>query len=153
LYIPVKESILSALPLVDEFIVAVGDNAPDDGTLQEIESIGSDKIKIVHTVWDVANYPKGTVFARQTDIAKEHCTGDWLLYIQADEALHEAGHAEIRPAFEKYLHKPEVDGFIFRFKHFWGDFDHYHYTHNWYPWEIRAIRNLPQIHSWRDAQS
>lgn len=153
LYIPVKESIMSALPLVDEFIVALGDNHPDDNTLKEIESIGSDKIKIVHTVWDVANYPKGTVFARETDIAKEHCSGDWLLYIQADEALHEDGHQAIREAFAKHLDNPKVEGFIFRFKHFWGDFDHYHYTHNWYPWEIRAIRNLPQIHSWRDAQS
>ena len=36
---PVIESITSILPIVDEFIVSVGNC--DDGTLQLIESIGS----------------------------------------------------------------------------------------------------------------
>ncbi len=27
--------------------------------------------------------------AHQTDIAREHCTGDWLFYLQADEVIHE----------------------------------------------------------------
>jgi len=53
LYFPIKQSILSILPIVDEFVVALGDCDEDDTTLQEIESIGSDKIKIVHTVWDI----------------------------------------------------------------------------------------------------
>lgn len=31
-YFPIKESILSILPIVDEFIIALGDNDPDDYT-------------------------------------------------------------------------------------------------------------------------
>ena len=47
LYYPVKASITSILPIVDEFIVAVGDCDEDDDTLEQIESINSDKIRIV----------------------------------------------------------------------------------------------------------
>ena len=48
LYYPIKEAIESILPIVDEFVVALGDCAEDDTTLQQIESIQSDKIKIIH---------------------------------------------------------------------------------------------------------
>ena len=47
---PVIESITFILPIVDEFIVSVGNS--DDNTLQLIESIGSPKIRIIHSVWD-----------------------------------------------------------------------------------------------------
>ena len=43
LYYPVKASIQSILPLVDEFIVALGNCDEDDHTLDEIQSIGSKK--------------------------------------------------------------------------------------------------------------
>ncbi|HTE09929.1 MAG TPA: hypothetical protein VK645_03150, partial [Chitinophagaceae bacterium] len=46
---PVKESILSLLPLVDEYIIAVGNS--EDGTRDMIQSISSEKIKIIDTVW------------------------------------------------------------------------------------------------------
>ena len=47
---PVLESIKSILPVVDEFIVAVGNS--EDDTLALIKSIDSPKIKIIETVWD-----------------------------------------------------------------------------------------------------
>ena len=81
LYYPVKQSIQSILPLVDEFVVALGDCDEDDNTQEEIKSINSDKIKIVHTVWDIDKYPNGTENAHQTDIAKSHCKGKWLFYL------------------------------------------------------------------------
>jgi len=76
LYYPIKASILSVLPICDEFIVALGDCDPDDFTRTEIESINSPKIKIIDTVWDLNKYSRGTENAHQTDIAKSHCTGD-----------------------------------------------------------------------------
>ena len=45
LYYPIKQAISSILPLVDEFVVALGDCDPDDRTYEEIKSIGSDKIR------------------------------------------------------------------------------------------------------------
>ena len=58
LYYPIKEAIMSILPICDEFIVAVGKGDEDDYTREEIESIGSDKIKIIDTVWDEKDFVK-----------------------------------------------------------------------------------------------
>ena len=153
LYYPVKQSILSVLDLVDEFVIAVGAGDPDDDTRKEIESIRSDKIKIIDTVWDLDQYPGGTEYAHQTDMAREQCQGDWLLYLQSDEVIHENALEEIKRSCEKYLDDKRVEGFLFRYYHFWGDYDHYHQSHAWYSAEIRIIRNDPEIHSWNDAQS
>lgn len=153
LYYPVKASIECLLTLVDEFIVVLGDCDEDDYTEEEIRSIQSDKIKIIHTVWDLEKYPKGHEYAHQTDIAKEACTGDWLIYIQSDEVIHEKYLPAIRRNCEKYLNDLRVEGFLFKYQHFWGDYDHYVLSHAWYPREIRIIRNDPEIHSWNDAQS
>ena len=130
LYIPLKESILSVLPLVDEFVIAVGDNDSDDSTLEIIEEIESSKIKIIHTIWDTTTYTKNTEFARQTDIAKEACKGDWLIYIQADEAIHESDHLAIKKAMQKYQNDKEIEGLLVHYRHFWGDCNHFHTPHN-----------------------
>lgn len=153
LYFPIKQSIESILPIVDEFVVALGDCDDDDDTLKEIESIGSDKIKIIRTVWDLEEYPRGTENAHQTDIAKDACSGDWLFYVQADEVVHEKYLPNIKAACEEYLYDDEVEGLLFNYKHFWGDYNHYHVAHNWYPKEIRIIKNDKDIHSWESAQS
>ena len=89
LYYPVKASIESILPIVDEFVIALGKGDADDHTLEEIQKIQSDKIKIIHTEWDLEKYPGGAEYAHQTDIAKQHCKGDWLFYLQSDEVIHE----------------------------------------------------------------
>lgn len=153
LYYPVKESIESILPIVDEFVVVLGDCDADDFTLQEIERIQSDKIRVIHTHWDLEKYPKGTVYAYQTDIAKQACTGDWLFYIQSDEVIHEKYLPLIKHRCEELLHDKDVEGLLFKYRHFWGDYDHFLVSHAWYPREIRIVRNDPDIHSWRDAQS
>jgi hypothetical protein len=154
LFYPLKESISSILPLVDEYVIAVGDNDADDTTLEIIENIQSEKIKIIRTRWDIATYPGGSILAQQTDEAKKHCTGDWLLYLQADEIIHEKDHAAIRQRCEDLLEEKEVEGLLFRYIHFWGDYDHaFTGNHFFYRNEIRLIRNRPDIHSWGDAQS
>lgn len=153
LYYPVKASISSILPIVDEFVIALGNCDDDDQTLEEINSIGSDKIRIIHTEWDLDKYPNGMEYAHQTDIAKNACTGDWLFYLQADEVIHEKDLPVIKNRCESLLHDKEVEGLLFDYIHFWGDYKHYIKSHAWYAREIRIIRNNPDIHSWRDAQS
>lgn len=153
LYYPVKASIESILPVVDEFVVALGNGAADDRTEEEIRSIASDKIKIIHTEWDLEKYNHGKEYAHQTDIAKEACSGDWLFYLQGDEVVHEKYLQEVQSQCKKYLDNKHVEGLLFQYKHFWGDYDHYVLSHAWYAREIRIIRNDPDIHSWRDAQS
>lgn len=153
LYYPIVESIRSALNVVDEFIVVVGDCDEDDTTRAEVESIDSNKIKIIDTIWDLAKYPKGMEHAHQTDIAKQACNGDWCLYLQADEVLHEDDLPLIRGRCEQYLNDFKVEAMVFDYLHFWGDYQHYHTNHRWYEKEIRVIRNDPEIHSWQSAQS
>jgi hypothetical protein len=153
LYYPVKASIESILPLVDEFIVALGNCDADDTTEAEISRISSDKIKVIRTVWDFDKYPSGTEYAHQTDIAKASCTGDWLFYLQSDEIVHEKYLPVIKKRCEDLLHDKAVEGLLFNFRHFWGDYKHYLISHAWYPREIRITRNDNDIHSWRDAQS
>lgn len=153
LYYPIKQAIESILPIVDEFVIAIGKGDENDYTRQEVESIQSDKVKIIDTIWDLEKYPRGMENAHQTDIAKQHCSGDWLFYLQADEVVHEKYLPEIEKRCNDLLHDKEVEGLLFKYKHFWGDYHHYHISHGWYPHEIRIVRNLPEIHSWESAQS
>ncbi len=153
LYYPMRQSVESILPVVDEFIVVLGDSDEDDTTRAEIEAIGDDKIRIINTVWDIEKYPRGMEHAHQTDIAREKCTGDWLFYLQSDEVVHEKDLDAIRQRCRDLLYDKEVEGLLFRYRHFWGDYEHVQDSHCWYRKEIRIIRNDPGIHSWESAQS
>jgi hypothetical protein len=153
LYYPVKESVESILPLVDEFVFALGDSDEDDNTREQLLSIKSSKIRLIDTIWDIERYPRGMEHAHQTDIAKEHCSGDWLFYLQADEVIHEKYLDVIEKRCRELLDDKEIEGLLFDYIHFWGDYDHYCNAHGWYRNEIRIIRNLPEIHSWVSAQS
>lgn len=153
LYYPVKESILSILPIVDEFVIALGDCDADDKTLEVIESIQSEKIKIIHSTWDLKSSKNGSEYARQTDIAKSECSGDWLFYLQSDEVVHEKYLPVIRQRCEQLFTDKEIEGLLFDYVHFWGDYNHHLVSHSWYSSEIRIVRNRSDIHSWRDAQS
>lgn len=150
---PVVECIQSLLGLVDELVIALGDSS--DNTEELVKSIPSDKIKIVKSDWDSSKYNKdGQVYAHQTDIALKACKGDWCVYLQADEVLHESAVPVIKAACEKYLNNPEVEGFLLRYVHFYADYNHYiSARHFGYPKEVRIVRNIPDMHSWRDAQS
>lgn len=153
LYYPIRAAIESILPICDEFVIALGDNDPDDSTLAEIKKIDSSKIKIINTVWDIEKYPRGMENAHQTNIAREACSGDWLFYVQADEVVHEKYLKTIVENCNKYLDFPEVEGFLFKYKHFFGDYRHYISAYGWYQKEIRIIRNTKDIISFVSAQS
>ncbi len=153
LYYPMRHSIESILPIVDEFIVALGQSDEDDATRKEVEAIANPKIRIIDTVWDIEKYPRGMVHAQQTDLAKEACSGDWLFYLQSDEVVHEKDLETIRLRCQEMQDDTEVEGLLFRYLHFWGDYDHLQDSHCWYRKEIRIIRNDPEIHSWESAQS
>jgi len=153
LYYPMKQSVMSVLPIVDEFVIVLGDSDEDDTTREEIDSIGSNKIKIIDTVWDIKKYPRGMEHAHQTDIARQHCTGDWLFYLQSDEVVHEKYIPVIQKQCEELYEDKTVEGLLFYYSHFWGDYYHIQDNHCWYRKEIRIIRNDPDIHSWESAQS
>lgn len=149
---PVVESILSVLPLCDEMVVAVGDSS--DATRELIRSIPSDKIRIIDTVWDPTLREGGAVLADETNKAFRAINGhpDWCFYIQGDEVLHEQYLETVRQAMLQWKDHPEVDGLLFRYKHFYGSFDYVASSSDWYRNEIRIIRHNPYIYSYRDAQ-
>jgi hypothetical protein len=149
---PVVEAINSILPVCDHFIVAVGDCS--DGTRELIESIGSDKIQIIDTVWDPALKEKGRVLASETNkafdaIAPEY---DWCFYIQGDEVVHEKYLPVIYGAMEDNLANHNIHGLIFNYLHFYGTYDYVADSRRWYRSEIRIVRNDKSIRSWNDAQ-
>lgn len=149
---PVVESITSILPVVDEFIVSIGNS--EDNTLQLIESIASPKIKITHSVWDDTIRAGGRILAVETDKAFSHVSpdSDWAFYLQADEVVHEKYHETILKEAKKYLNTPKVEGLLFRYLHFYGTYDYIGDTRRWYNREIRIIRNDKNIRAYRDAQ-
>lgn len=151
LYYPVVEAIQSALPLVDEFVIACGDS--DDGTTDAIRAIGDPKVKIIETVWDPKDFVHGASNAVQSNIALDACTGDWCFYLQADEVVHEKYLPVLREKMERYLDDPEVEGLLFDYVHFYGSYDLYQIAHNWYSREIRIVRNGIGARSWESAQS
>jgi len=144
---PIVEVIRSALPIVDEFVVNVGQS--DDSTLELIRGIDSDKIRIVESAWDDSMQKDGLLFSRETNIALSRCTGDWALYLQADEVLHEADYDAMRRALRDHRFNPSVLGFTFRYLHFYGD---YRSCNPWfYHRAVRIVRNDGQVESCGDA--
>ena len=144
---PIVEVIRSALPLVDQIVVNVGQSA--DGSLELIRSIESKKVHILESVWDDTMKKDGLLFSHETNKALSRCTGDWALYLQADEVLHEADQETIRRALRDHLDDPAVLGFTFRYVHFYGD---YRSCNPWfYHRAVRIIRNDGQVESCGDA--
>ncbi|GJQ21852.1 MAG: hypothetical protein HBSIN02_22070 [Bacteroidia bacterium] len=147
---PFLESLRSLLPLCDEVIVAVGRS--DDDTLDRIRNIGSPAIRIIETVWDDSLRTGGVVLARQTDIALDAVRGDWAIYLQADEVLHEKDYAVIRSAIDNAASDPRVEGLLFPYFHFYGSYDYVGSSRRWYRNEVRAVRVGTGVRSWGDAQ-
>lgn len=149
---PVVESITSILPVVDEMIVCLGDS--EDDTEGLIRSIGSDKIKFIHSVWDDNLREGGAVLAVETNkaIAATAADSDWLFYIQADEAVHEQYHKTIVDSMQRYKDDTRVEGLLFNYHHFYGSYKYIGDGRSWYSKEIRIIRNDKGIKSFKDAQ-
>ncbi|MEI7595390.1 MAG: glycosyltransferase family 2 protein [Bacteroidota bacterium] len=149
---PIVEAITSILPICDEFIVAVGNS--EDSTKQLIENIGSDKIKIIETVWDESLREGGRVLAVETDKAFAHISSDsdWAFYIQGDEVVHEKYLDSIKEAMLKYKDDKKVEGLLLKYKHFYGSYSFIGDSRRWYRREVRIVRNDKRVKSYRDAQ-
>lgn len=147
---PLEESLRSLLPLCDEVMVAVGRS--EDETLQVVRELGDGDLRIIETEWDDALREGGRVYAQQTDVALAGCTGDWCIYLQADEVLHEDDYDIIRSEIREADANPKVESLLFRYLHFYGSYDYVGVGRQWYRREIRAVRNTGRVISWGDAQ-
>ena len=149
---PVLEAIRSVLPLCDTFYVGVGKS--EDNTRELILSLADEKVVILDTVWDDSLRTGGTVLALETNKVFDQIPGsfDWCFYIQSDECVHEADHGSIRAAMLKYKDDKNVEGLLFRYRHFYGQYHYIGVGRRWYSHEIRIIRNDKSIRSYKDAQ-
>lgn len=103
---PIKESLESLLPLVDEIVVAVGKS--EDKTLELIQKIDKKKIRIIQTVWDDTKREGGRVLAEETQKAYEATgaaasaaepgreVGANTMFAAPTEATHAADRSETR---------------------------------------------------------
>lgn len=149
---PVVESICSILPICTEFVVAIGNS--EDNTEALIRNIHSDKMKIIHTVWDDNLRTGGKVLAVETDKAYQAIESDtdWCIYIQADEVLHEQYLQPLYQAMQTYKDDTQVEGLLLNYLHFYGNYQYIADSRKWYKKEIRVIRKSQNIRSYKDAQ-
>lgn len=147
---PAEESILSILPICDEFIINVGDS--DDKTLEMMQSLQRsypDKIRIIENKWDLSEGK--TVLSKQTNMALKECKGDWAFYLQSDEVIHEKDLVHLRKIMHRYLKDENIDTFRFPWLHFYGSYYRYRIDSGWYQKQDRIIRNNGEIESFGDA--
>lgn len=140
---PFTQSIRSVLPLVDEFVVALGESR--DRTEELVRGIGDPKIRVLKTSWNESmrgdGRVKGFVYGQQKSIALFNCTGDWAFYLEGDEVVHEDDLPVIRAAMERHLEDQDVECLIFDYLHFYGNASTIAWSPGWYRTAPRVIRN------------
>ena len=114
---PLRASVASYAPVCDEVIIC-WDPTSTDGTAELVRAIAAEflQVRLVESRWDLANHAGGSELARQTQLAFDACRFEWTLYVQADEALHERHHDEIR----RLVQTPRVGAVSFWRRSFLG---------------------------------
>jgi glycosyltransferase involved in cell wall biosynthesis len=136
---PFIQSIQSILPIVDEFVINVGQS--EDNTLELIQSIGNPKIRIIQSKWNDNMHDRGYVYGQQKMIAQFNCTGDWAFYIEGDEVYHEDDLDKIKASMQAHVDDPDVEALVFDFYHLYGNANSYLDSPGWYRSEARIIKN------------
>ena len=147
---PFVPAIRSILPLCDEVIVNVPRSTDD--TLARVKAIADPKIRIIETKWDDLLRKGGLALSHHTNLALEQCTGDWCVYIQGDEVLHENTLSSMRSSMTRELDNPQVQGRLVDYTHFYGSYWTYASSFGWYRREVRVVRCDQNIRSCGDAQ-
>lgn len=152
---PYLESIRSLLPIVDELVVNIG--VGQDETENKIKKFAENepKLKIFVSDWplnDPFKQKGGQVLSEQTNLVLDRCTGDWCVYLQADEVLHEEDISLIQESLRD-ADRRSVDAVVFEYIHFYGSYQVIQKTRGAYRREIRAIRRSSGARSVGDAQS
>ena len=134
---PFVESIASALPICDEFLIA--DGYSSDGTwdcLNELKRRYPDRIKLYQDQWPAwRNY--GKVMVTVSNALRARCRGDYCLYVQANEVMHEASLDEIR---RLPLLNPGIELFRFPYCNYLGPDDQVVFD-----FRRRLFANTPRI--------
>jgi hypothetical protein len=122
----------------------------DDGTRELVAGIGNPRVRVLDTSWDASR--GGRTLAVETDRALASCRGPWVLYIQADEVLHETGAALVLDQLRAWGAEVPVEGLLVDYLHFYGDVDTIVTNRHWYRREVRVLRLGRDVRSFGDAQ-
>tara|TARA_B110000008_G_C16969984_1_gene563533 strand:- start:1373 stop:2230 length:858 start_codon:yes stop_codon:yes gene_type:complete len=135
---PFLESIQSILPIVDEFVINVGES--EDETLDMIKSINNIKIRIIKSKWSDKMQDRGFVYGQQKMVAQYNCTGDWAFYIEGDEIYHEQDLEVLVKSMKKHENDKNVEALVVNFYHFYGNSNTILNSPGWYRSEARIIK-------------
>jgi glycosyltransferase involved in cell wall biosynthesis len=146
---PIIEAIKSVLPLVDEMVVNVGRS--DDGTFELLVSaFAQQNVVVLDRDWDLSE--GGAVLAQETNIAMRQSEADWVVYIQADEVLHEDGIPALQNGMSEYLNDERVEGLLVDFVHHYGLPEIVATSRTWYRREVRIVKTNSGAASYHEAQ-
>jgi hypothetical protein len=135
---PFIASIRSILPIVDEFVIAVGQG--DDETLAMLRRLNEPKLHLIETTWNENMRAKGYVYAQQKMLAQFACSGEWIFYLEADEVVHERDLPLIQASMQRHLHDDQVEALVFDYLHFYGNANTYLWSPGWYRRAPRIIK-------------
>ena len=145
---PFRESLRSLLRVADDVVVNVGQG--EDGTWEAVRDLGSDRIKPFRSAWDLR--PRaGEALSEQVNLALARCDGDWVMYLQADEVLHESDVDPLRRRMEAHA-SDDVEGLVFDYLHFYGS--PHLVNDDWiafYPRAVRAVKRRAGLIAFGDA--
>ncbi len=139
---PFERSIRSILPIVDEFVVALG--ACEDRTRERLVAMNEPKLRIIDTTWNKRirnDYSiRGFNYGQQKSVALFNCTGDWAFYLEGDEVVHEDDLPVIRQSMETHLEDDRVESLVFDYLHFYGNTRTLAWSPRWYRRAPRIIK-------------
>lgn len=155
---PFLEAYRSLLPLVDELVinVGIGEDATKEILTRWAQQEGNGKVILFNSEWPLNDPEKkkgGQILADQTNLALDRCSGDWCIYLQADEVLHDQDLWKLYSDIQYAHTRPEIEALLLQYRHFYGSFDVVQSGRNVYRREIRVVRKLSQPRSIGDAQS
>ena len=135
------------LPLADEIVVAEGFST--DGTYEAIQGLDP-KIQIVRA--DFGAMTDMGWYGRCKDVARVRCTGDWCIYLDADEFIPDWDFQRLRETLETTRDELIPLGFL----NFYGNYRVLHRNPqkvHWPVYKFMVHRNRPDIEFWGDGSN
>ena len=145
---PIIPAIRSVLEVCDEVVVNVGKS--EDETRDLVAAVRDPRVRILDSVWDFTK--KNEMLSHETLKAMAACRGQWGIYIQADEVLHEDGARILKDRTTAWDADERVEGLLVQYQHFYGGFDLVATNRRWYRREVRCIRLDRDIRPYQGAQ-
>lgn len=145
---PIVPAIQSLLEVCDDVVVNVG--PADDGTLDLLATIRDRRLRTIRGRWDLGEGNR--VLSIETNRALAEVRGDWAIYLQADEVLHEADAPRLRESLAEARADAAIEGLLFDYLHFYGNFRRIATNRTWIRREVRAVRPGTSVQSYRGAQ-